>query len=76
MKKVNMTFSIPQETAHLMQGLVARRKMSSFVALAIQRALENRIKALEQEYAQANVDPDRIEVIKDWASLEGEPWDD
>lgn len=75
MKKTNVTFSIPREIVELMQGLVGRRKMSSFVAEAINKALEEKVAALKEAYAQANVDPDRAEVIKDWAAIEGDGWD-
>jgi hypothetical protein len=76
MKKVNVTFSLPKETVDLMYGLIGKRKLSVFTALALQNALEQRLKDLRLEYELANDDPDSIEVIKDWSALDGEGWDE
>ncbi len=76
MKKQNVTFSIPKETIDLLQRLIGRRKLSSFVTQAIHSALKEKEEALRNAYIQANKDPDRAEVIKDWSAIEGESWDD
>ncbi len=74
MKKVNVTFSIPQETQERLHGLIGRRKMSSFVTTILNKALDEKMQLLRLEYAQAEEDPDRQEVINDWKALDGEDW--
>lgn len=74
MKKVNVTFSIPKETHERLQGLIGRRKMSSFVTMVLNKALEEKMQLLRVAYVQAEEDPDRKEVINDWKVLEGEDW--
>ena len=76
MKKINVTFSLPKETIDLMQRLIGRRQLSSFVTHAINKALEEKNEALRNAYLEASKDPDRAEVIKDWSAIEGEGWDD
>lgn len=76
MKKVNVTLSLPKETVDLMNGIVGKGKLSAFAANALQSALELKIQDLRNEYELANEDPDRIEVINDWKSLDGDSWDD
>lgn len=75
MKKINVTFSIPKETNELLHGLIGRRKMSSFVTEILNKALEDKARALAQEYAEAESDKDRNEVIEDWKVLDGENWE-
>jgi hypothetical protein len=75
MKKINVTFSIPVETHELLQSLVGRSKMSSFVASVINKALHEKMETLKKAYAEAEKDPDRQKVIEDWKSLEGEDWE-
>ena len=74
MKKVNVTFSVPKETIDLMNGLIGRRKLSAFVTIALNKALQEKVEDLRLAYSQAEVDPDRIKVIKDWSTIEGEDW--
>ena len=76
MKKVNVTFSIPVETQELLYNLIEHRKVSSFVAEVLNKALEEKIDALKKAYAEAEKDPDRQETIDDWRALEGEGWDE
>lgn len=47
--------------------------MSSFVTTILNKALE-KMQSLRLEYAQAEEDPDRREVINDWKALDGEDW--
>jgi hypothetical protein len=76
LKKLNVTFSIPQETIDLMHGLIGRRKLSAFVTEALNNALKEKEEELQRAYAEANVDPDRRETVQDWSSIEGEAWDE
>jgi hypothetical protein len=75
MKKVNVTFSIPIETQQLLQSLVGRRKMSSFVAMALDKALIEKIEVLKNAYIEAEKDPSRKEIINDWSSIDFEGWE-
>ncbi len=76
MKKINVTFSLPKETVDLMQGLIGRRKLSSFVSEALKKALEEKVEELRNAYIEANTDPDRQETIKAWSKIDGENWHD
>lgn len=74
MKRINVTFSIPAETHELLQSLVGRRKMSSFVSGVLKRALEEKRETLKKAYREAESDTDRIETIEDWGVLDVEGW--
>lgn len=69
MKKVNVTFSIPEDTHRMLQSFVGQRKMSSYVTKLINKALKEKEEELKKAYIMAQKDPDRIEVIKDWMQL-------
>lgn len=75
MKKINATFSLPKETNDLLHALVARQKLSAFVADAISKALEEKKQALRRDYLEAENDPGRKEAIKEWKGTEGEDWE-
>ena len=49
-----------------------RRKMSPIIVL--DRALAEKLRLLRKAYTEAEEDPDRKEVISDWAILDGEDW--
>ncbi len=74
MKKVNITFSIPIETQQLLQSLVGRRKMSAFVAKALDKALLEKVEVLKKAYIEAEKDPSRKELINDWKDSDLEGW--
>ena len=69
MKKINVTFSLPEDTHKKLQSLVGRRKMSAFVAQAIDKELEKQVHALKQAYIEAEADVGRQKVVNDWAVL-------
>ena len=75
MKKINVTFSIPVETNELLHSLVGRKKLSAFVANALDRALEEKMHNLKQAYAKAENDPNRLKTIKEWKALDTEDWE-
>lgn len=75
MKKTNVTFSMPLETHRLLQSLVGKRKMSSFVTDAVDKALETKMEALKQAYIEADSDPDRKKAVKEWSALDVEGWE-
>ena len=64
MKKINVTFSIPTETNELLHALIGKKKLSSFVASTLNKALEEKMEALKREYAEAEKDPDRKKLLK------------
>ncbi len=74
MKKINVTFSLPEDLHKKLQALVGRRKMSGFVAQAIDKELEKQTDALKQAYMQAEADVDRRRVVNDWEVLGMEGW--
>lgn len=69
-KKVNVTFSIPNDVNILLHTLVKRRSMSQFVSSAIQKALDEEKESLKAAYIAANSDTARNEVISDWDALD------
>lgn len=75
MKKINVTFTIPLETNKLLHSIIGRRKISSFVTQALNNALKEELEALKEAYAQAEQDPDRREIIKDWDAIDIEGWE-
>lgn len=74
MKKINVTFSIPEDTLNTLHLLVERRKMSSFVTRVINDALAAEKAALKKAYVEAEKDPDRKKTIAEWSSLDNEDW--
>ena len=75
-KKVSVTFSIPIELNNMLHSMVDRRKLSLFVAQALEHALKEKKQTLKEEYIQASKDPHRLKTIEDWEVLDGEDWND
>lgn len=75
MKKVNATFSIPEETNKLLHAVIGQRKLSSFVAKAINDALAKEVTSLREAYKNAEKDSARQEIIEDWKVLDGQEWE-
>jgi hypothetical protein len=75
MKKINVTFSIPQETNNLLHSLISRRKMSKFVADVLHKALTEKKEALKKAYAEAEHDEDRRATLGDWQELDTGGWE-
>jgi hypothetical protein len=75
MKKINVTFSIPIETNELLHALIGRKKLSTFVASTLNKALEEKMEALKKEYIEAEKDPDRKKTIEEWKILDAEGWE-
>ncbi len=73
MEHKNMTFSIPVDLLGLLHANIGKRDISRFISESILKALKEKEiqeeKALDAAYEAANNDPDRLEVIKDWDSL-------
>ena len=75
MKKINVTFSIPEETHKALHMLIERRQMSTFVTKVINDALAQEKEALKLAYIEARNDPDRKITITDWKNLDTEDWE-
>ncbi len=75
-KKISVTFSIPVELNTMLHSMIDRRKLSLFVAQALEQALQEKREALKKAYVQAYKDSDRIQTIKEWEALEGEGGND
>lgn len=75
MRKMNMTFSIPEDVACLLHTNVEKRGLSLFVTQAIRDALQQEQKELKAAYLAANKDPDRKAVLDDWKVLDHQDWD-
>ncbi len=75
-KKISVTFSIPVELNTMLHSMIDRRKLSHFVAQALEQALQEKKEALKEAYLQASKDPDRIQTIKEWKVLEEEGWNE
>lgn len=78
MKRVNVTFSLPESLNRQLHSVVQGKKksLSSFVSEAIEKALLEEQEALKAAYAAANDDPDRKKVIDDWSALDNEDWNE
>lgn len=76
MRNITVTFSLPESLNRRLHAFVEKRSLSRFVSKAIEHALADEEKDLKAAYAAANNDPDRKEVIKDWAILDGEDWNE
>jgi metal-responsive CopG/Arc/MetJ family transcriptional regulator len=74
MKHQNLTFSIPEDLKVALHVFIGRRGMSRFISDAVRKALEEEMLEKEQildtAYEAANRDTDRLEVIRDWNSLD------
>jgi hypothetical protein len=75
-KTVNVTFSIPEDINLLLHSFVEKRGLSKFVTKAIVSALEKEKNDLKAAYRDAEKDPDLMELMDDWAGIDGEDWDD
>lgn len=75
-KKISVTFSIPVELNNMLHSMIDRRKLSRFVAQALEYALNEKKQILKEAYIQASKDSDRLKVIKEWEALDGEGWND
>lgn len=73
-KHQNITLSIPAELNALLHAKFPHRGMSNYVAKVVREALEKEnaanIKALEAAYEEAENDPSRKKLIKEWAALD------
>ena len=65
-KKINQTFSIPQDVSRELHTYVRRREMSQFVSNAIRKELFFRKNELRQAYLSANADEGQQEAMKEW----------
>lgn len=73
-KHENITLSIPADLNALLHAKFPHRGMSNFVAKVVKEALEKenatKIKALEASYEEAENDPSRKKLVKEWAALD------
>ena len=63
MKKVNATFSIPEETNNLLHAVIRQRKLGNFVTKALNDALAKESAALRKAHEIAEKDPARKKTI-------------
>jgi len=74
MRHQNITLSFPSDLNALLHMKVSGRGISKYVAKAVRKALEEdeskEQMELEAAYEEANKDRDRLEVIKDWKTLD------
>ncbi len=74
MKHQNITFSIPEDLKADLLIHVRKRGMSKFISDAIFKALHEeeskKISELDAAYEAASRDADRLEVLKDWNSID------
>ena len=67
MKTKKITFSIPLDLITTLHSRINKGKLSKFVAKALQKAFEEDDAILKAAYHAANDDPDRLEILQDWA---------
>lgn len=65
-KKINQTFSIPQDVSKELHTYVKRREMSQFVSDAIRKELLSRKDELRRAYLAVNQDEGQQEAMKEW----------
>ena len=65
-KKVNRTFSIPQDVAEELHTFVKRREMSQFVTDAIRKELLSKKEELKKAYLSSNQDEGQFIAMDDW----------
>ena len=65
-KKIQITVSITEDTYRLFSILIGKNTMSEFVECILKKALAEKIESLRQAYKEAENDPDRKQLIKDW----------
>lgn len=74
MKHKNMTFSIPDDLIQLLHINIAKRSVSRFISEAVRKALKEKEiqeeKELDAAYEAAYKDSDRLEVLRDWDSVD------
>ena len=70
-----LLFPYLTETNELLHALIGKKKLSSFVASTLNKALEEKMEALKREYAEAEKDPDRKKTIEEWKTLDAEGWE-
>lgn len=86
MRHRNVTFSIPEDLKKSLYSHTSKGGISQFISNAIRKALDEEKMKKEQEldaaYEAANQDADRIDILRDWNSLDdvsdldnGENWD-
>ncbi len=75
MKKINVTFSIPEDTNKALHLMIERRQMSSFVTKVINEALAREKEVLKLAYIEAENDSDRKRSISEWQALDVEDWE-
>lgn len=75
MKKINVTFSIPNDTHKALHSLVGQRKMSAFVTKVLDEALKHERESLRLAYIEAEKDPDRKSTIDDWKDIDRDDWE-
>lgn len=71
-KKVNQTFSIPQDVSQELHTYVKRREMSQFVSDAIRKELASKKEELGQAYRAANKDEGQRESMDEWENTLGD----
>ena len=73
-KHENITLSIPADLNALLHAKFPHRGMSNYVTKVVREALEkektSQLKALEAAYEDAEKDPARKKLIKEWSSLD------
>lgn len=67
-KKINQTFSIPQDISQELHTYVKRREMSQFVSEAIRKELEVKKDELRHAYLMSNKDEGQLQATKEWES--------
>ena len=55
----------------MLHSMIDRRKLSRFVAQALDQALREKKQVLREAYIEASKDLDRLKTIKEWEVLDG-----
>ena len=76
MKKINITVSMPGEIHEKLQSYVGKKKISSFVSMAVKNELDKQINELKMAYKEADKDPDRKKLIEEWDKITLENWNE
>ena len=69
-----MSITIDERLYTLLKKTAGARRMSRYIAEALQEKLQFSEQSLYREYMSAKEDRDRQEVLSDWDAIEAEGW--
>lgn len=72
MKTVHITLTVPEDLKELLFTTIGKGSVSKFVSDTLRKALQKKKRDLATDYIAASQDQDNLQVMNDWAAIEGE----